>query len=65
MVIVTDLEKDKNLHKMLKIQQIFLKLYTCILYDVFHILESQNAKLVDVKKNLNYKRSKDNFVSKI
>ena len=48
--------EDKNLHKMLKIQQNFPKLYV-----VFHNLESQNAELVDVKKDLNLERSKSNF----
>ena len=47
--------KDKNLHKMLKIQKIFPKRYRCILYVVFHNLEPQNAGLVDVKKDLNEK----------
>ena len=45
-------DKDKNQHKMLKIQQIFPKLYRCLLYVVFHHLESQNAGLVDVKRGL-------------
>ena len=40
---------------MLKIQQIFLKLYSCLLYIVFHSLEPQNAGLVDVKRDF-YKR---------
>ena len=52
-VIITDLAKKKNLHKMLKIQQTFLKLYKCLLYVVFHNLEPQSAGLVDVKKDLN------------
>ena len=30
----------------------------------FHNLEPQNAGLVDIKKDLNYKRSKGNFVRK-
>ena len=34
---------------MLKIQQIFPKLYRCLLFVVFHNLEPQNAGLVDVK----------------
>ena len=42
-----------NLHKMLKIQQIFPKLYRCLLYVVFHDLKPQNAELIDVKKDLN------------
>ena len=42
---------------MLKIQQTFPKLYRCILYVVFHNLKPQNAGLVDVKKDLNSKRS--------
>ena len=40
---------------MLKIQQIFPKLYWCLLYVVVHNLEPQNAELVDVKKDLNKK----------
>ena len=54
--------KNKNLHKMLKIQQIFPKVYRCFLYAVFHNLEPKNAGLVDVKKDLNLKRSKGIFV---
>ena len=50
------------MHKLLKIQQIFQKHYRKLLYIVFHNLESQNAGLADVKKDLNYKRSKGNFV---
>ena len=38
---------------MLKIQQIFPKIYRCLLYVVVHNLEPQNAGLVDVKKDLN------------
>ena len=53
MAIITDLGKDKNQHEMLKIQQIFSKLYWCRLYVVFHNLDSQNAGLVDLKKDLN------------
>ena len=34
------------------------KLYRCLLYVVFHNLKPQNAGLVDVKKDLNSKRSK-------
>ena len=37
---------------MLKIEQIFPKLYIGLLYVVFHNLESQNAGLVDVKKGI-------------
>ena len=47
---------------MLKIQQIFPKLYRCLLYVVFHNIKPQNAGLVDVKKDLNSKRSKGLFV---
>ena len=61
-VIITNWSKNKNLHKMLKIQQIFPKLYRCLLYVVFHNLKPQNAGLVDVKKDLNSKRSKGIFV---
>ena len=46
---------------MLKIQQIFLKLYRCLLF-FCHNLEPQTAGLVDVKKDLNKKRSKSIFV---
>ena len=49
---------------MLKIQQIFPKLYGCLLYVVFHNLEPRNAGLVDVKKDLIKKRSKGIFVRK-
>ena len=52
-VIITNLEQKQNLHKMLKIQQIFPKFYRCLLYVVFHNLKPQNAGLVDVKKDLN------------
>ena len=37
---------------MLKIQQIFPKLYKCLLYVVFHNLEHQIAGLFDVKRDL-------------
>ena len=48
---------------MLKIQQIFPKLYRCFFYVVFQNLKLQNAGLVDVKKELNFKkRSKGIFV---
>ena len=52
-VIITDLGKDKNQHKMLKIQQIFPKLNRGLLFAVFLNLESQNAGLVDVKIDSN------------
>ena len=42
---------------MLKIQQIFPKLYRCLLYVVFHNLEHQNAELVDVKRGLHIKKT--------
>ena len=61
-VIITNLEQNKNLHKMLKIQQISKNLYRCLLYVVFHNLKPQNAGLVDVKKDLNSKGSKEIFV---
>ena len=64
-VIITDLEQNKNLHKMLKILQIFPKLYRCILYVVFHNLEPQNAGLVDVKKDgFKLKKIKGNFCAR-
>ena len=47
---------------MLKIHQIFPKLYRCFLYVVFHNLEPKNAGLGDLKKDLNLKRSKGIFV---
>ena len=47
---------------MLKIQQIFPKLYRCLLYVVFHNLKPQNTGLVDVIKDLNSKRPKGIFV---
>ena len=50
---------------MLKLQRIFPKLYRGLLYVVCHNLESQNAGLVDDKKDLNLKRSKDNLYAKI
>ena len=49
---------------MLKIQQIFPKLYRCLLCVVFHNLEHQNAELVNVKRDLHEKRSKGIFVRK-
>ena len=49
-VIITNLGQR---HNMQKIQQIYQKLYRGLLYVVFHNLESQNAELVDVKKDLN------------
>ena len=41
---------------MLKIKQIFPKLYRGLLYVVFRNLELQNAGLVDVFKDLNFKQ---------
>ena len=64
LVIITNLDKDKNQHKMLKIQHIFPKLYRCRLYVVFHNLESQNAELVYVKKDLHQKKIKGNFCAR-
>ena len=52
------------MHKMLKKHQIFPKLYRGLLYVVFHILESQNARFDDVRKGINLERSKGNFVCK-
>ena len=48
---------------MLKTQQIFLKLYRCLLYVVFHNLEPHSEGLVDVKKNLNEKKNQREFLS--
>ena len=62
MVIISDLGQRQNLHKMLKIQQTFPKLYRCLLYVVLNNLEPQNAGLLDVKKGLNKKISKGTFV---
>ena len=50
-VIIIDLGVKTKSAKMLKIQQLFPKLYRGFLYVVFHNLESQNAELVDFKKN--------------
>ena len=61
-VKITDLGQRQKRHKMLQIQQIFPKLYRCLLYVVFHNPESENAGLRDVEKDLNKKRSKGNFV---
>ena len=53
-VIITELSKDKHLHKMLKKKPTdFPKILQTLFYVVFHNLESQNAGLVDVKRNLN------------
>ena len=49
---------------MLQIQQIFQKLYKCLLYVIFHNLKPRNAGLIDVKKDLYSKRSKGIFVRK-
>ena len=54
--------KEKNLHKILKIQRIFPKFSRCLLYVVSQNSESQNAGLVDIKKGLYKKRSKGNFL---
>ena len=63
MVIITDLEqKQKSASTMLKIPQIFPKIYRCLLYVVFQNLKPPNAGLVDVKKDLNSKRSKGFFL---
>ena len=51
-VIITNLGQRQNQHKMLKIQQIFPKLYRRLLYFIYHNLEHQNAGLVDVKRGL-------------
>ena len=37
---------------MLKIQQIFPKVYRCLLYVIFYNVEPQNAGDVDVKRDL-------------
>ena len=49
---------------MLIMQQIFPKVYRCLLYVAFHNLEHQNAGLVDVKRDLHSNRSKGIFVRK-
>ena len=46
---------------MLKIQQIFPKLYRRFLYVVFHNLEPLNAGPVDVKGDLNKKKDQREF----
>ena len=46
---------------MLKIQQIFPKLYRYLLYIVFQNLKPQNAGLVDIKKGFKFKKIKENF----
>ena len=46
------LGEDKNLHKILNIQQIFQNLNRCLLYVISYNFESQNAGLIDVKKGL-------------
>ena len=61
-VIITNLEQKQKSAKMLKIQQIFPKLHRCLLCVVFYNFKPQNAGLVDVKKDLNSKRSKGIFV---
>ena len=58
------LGEDKNLDKMMKLQQIFPKLRRRLLYDVFHNVESQKVKFVDLKKGIYKKRSKGNFLRK-
>ena len=52
MVIIITLGQRQKQHKMLKIRQVFPKLYRCLLYVDFHNLEHQNAGLVDVKRDL-------------
>ena len=49
---------------MLKIQQIFLKLYRCLLYVVFRNLKPHNAGLVDGKKGFKFKKIKGNFCAR-
>ena len=49
---------------MLKIQQIFPKLYRCLLYVIFQNLKPQNAGLVDVKKDYTFKKIKGNFCAR-
>ena len=41
---------------MLKIQQMFPKLYGCLLYVVFHSLELHNTGFVDIKKDFQFKK---------
>ena len=60
-VIFTDLGQRQKLDKMLKIQQIFPKLYRCLLYFGFHNLEVKNAGLIDVKKGFKLKKIEGNF----
>ena len=50
------------MHKIMKIQQIFPKLYRCLLHVVFHNLGPQNTGLVDVIKDINKTDQTDFFV---
>ena len=63
-MIITDLGQRQKSAQMLKIQQIFLKLYRCLLYAVFHNLEPQNAELIDVRKEFKLKKIKGNFCAR-
>ena len=47
---------------MLKIQQIFPKLYRCLLYVVVHNSEPQNAGFVDVERDLHLKKDLREFL---
>ena len=64
-MIITNLRQRQKQHKMLKIQQIFPKLYMCLLYVVFHNLEPQNAGLVDVKRDLHKQDQREFLCAKI
>ena len=64
-VIITNLGQRQNQHKMLKIQQIFPKLYRCLLYVVFHNLEHQNTGLVGMKRNYIKKDQREILCAKI
>ena len=55
------LGKDKKLHKMLKILQIFPKLYRCLLNVVFHNLEFKMQGLLMLKGIYIKKKIKGNF----
>ena len=50
---------------MLKIQQIFPKLYRCLIYVVFDNLEPQKAGLVEVKRELHKKDQREFSCAKI
>ena len=52
MVIITNLGQRQKSALNAENEQVFPKLYKCLLYVVFHNLEPQNAGLVDVKRDV-------------